>query len=76
MKKTVNYVKLQGTDTFIPGIGGLGSTLPPASKTVNLKMWVDSEFPTILFLTVNGRDSFIPLANVQIATTVADANNG
>lgn len=68
MRRQVKYAKLHGGDAFIPGIGGLGSTLPPQSKTLNLKMFIDSDFPTVLLVEINGQDHFVPLANIQIGS--------
>lgn len=66
MRKYVKYAKLQGQDTFIPGLGSLGSTLPSPSRTLNIQMFLDSEFPTLLFVNINGSGHSVPLANVQI----------
>lgn len=62
--RRLNYVKLHGGDAFIPGIGGLGSTLPSQSKTLDIKMYASDSG---VCLYVNGRDAFIPWANVQLA---------
>lgn len=74
MRRTVTYVKLQGTDAFLPGIGSFGNTLPPMSKKLDIKMFIDDRFPTLLFVQVGRRESFIPLANVQIAEIVPEAS--
>ncbi len=66
MRRRVTYVKLQGADTFLPGFGGLGSTLPPTNKTISgLNMYYDSETPTLLIIEIKGKEYFVPLANVQ-----------
>lgn len=62
--RKLNYVKLHGGDAFIPGIGGLGSTLPSQSKTLDMVMFASEAG---VCLSVNGRDAFIPWANVQLA---------
>lgn len=68
--KRVTYAKLQGTDAFIPGIGGVGTTLPPTGKTLkDLKMFDNGE--GILIIQLKGAvgqpiEAGVPLTNVQI----------
>lgn len=68
-KREVVYAKLQGTDAFIPGLGGLGNTLPPTMKALKLKMY---EVGDRLLIEVNGKKAFIPLTNVQVGVYAAD----
>lgn len=66
MRLEVTYAKLQGANNFIPGIGKLGESLPPMMSSLKTEMWIDSSVhPGLLFLTVNGKEGAVPLANIQ-----------
>lgn len=61
--RTVVYAKVH-QDIFVPGLGGLGVTLPPQNKTLNLKMfWEDGA----LLLVANGREIIVPQGNIVLA---------
>lgn len=64
--RKIKYVKLHGGDAFIPGIGGLGSTLPPQNKALNMVMTHTREGVHVNVL--NGKsEAIIPWANIQLA---------
>lgn len=81
MRKVV-YAKLQGTDAFIPGVGGLGTTLPPNNKSIGLEMY-DVGDKLLLRISSKGSgqrlnpgepgvkngvlEAFVPITNVQVA---------
>lgn len=50
----------------IPGIGQLEKELPPVNKTLKMEMYLDSDYPSVLLVQVNGMETFVPLANIQI----------
>lgn len=63
--RTVTYVKLHGTEAFIPGIGGLGTTLPSPNKSLNVHM---EHTEAGLYIQINNKvEITIPWANVQLA---------
>lgn len=63
--RIVTYAKLHGGDAFIPGMGNVGSTLPPTNKAWDLKMYYT---PDGLKLSVSGGkiEAMVPLANIQL----------
>jgi len=66
--RKISYAKLQGLDAFIPGIGGLGSTLPPLNKTIVDFAMYDGGTNLIL-VARNGNkrvEAAIPMMNVQV----------
>lgn len=69
--RKLRYVKLHGGDTFIPGFGSFGNTLPPSNKSVNLDM---VHTVTGIYVNVNkgAAETIIPWANVQIATYASE----
>lgn len=67
MKRKVTRARVHDMQIVIPGIGQLEKELPPQNKTLQLDMYIDSDFPTLLFVKVRGMEVTIPLANVQIA---------
>lgn len=71
MGRKIKYVKLHGGDTFIPGYGSFGNTLPPSNKSVQLEM---EHTETGIYVSVNngGAETIIPWANVQVATYVGE----
>lgn len=77
MRKVVTYAKLQNTDAFIPGIGGLGNTLPPSHKSLDLKMYEDTDEPGKLFVEATFKGlttkAGVPLGNVQIMVYAPEA---
>ena len=67
--RTITYAKLHGGDAFVPGVGGLGNTLPTQSKTLNnFQMFHTDNGVLVTFVNLNKRyDVVIPWANVQVA---------
>lgn len=67
--RQIRYVKLSGSDVFVPGFGSLGTTLPPGSKTLSLYMEHTQEG---VYINVNNSaaEATIPWANVQVAVYV------
>lgn len=66
--RKVTYAKIHG-DLFIPGLGGLGSTLPSQSKTVNLQMSYgqNEDGAEGLFLVANVNfEIFVPASSVLL----------
>lgn len=67
MRKTITYAKLHGTDAFIPEVGGLGTTLPPVNKTMELKMYAGTNgLELVIAYKGHPIECLIPWANVQI----------
>lgn len=64
--RRIKYLKLHGGDAFIPGIGGLGNTLPSPSKSLDLNMTHSEQG---VYIVINKTKAFclIPWANVQLA---------
>jgi hypothetical protein len=65
--RKITYAKLHGGDTFVPGFGSFGNTLPAAGKSVKL----DMEHTAIgIYVSINNgkAETMIPWANVQVAT--------
>lgn len=75
MKRAV-YAKLQGTDAFVPGLGGLGTTLPPANKSFKeFEMYWsagDALYVNITSLHNIKYEAVIPSANVQILSLLVE----
>lgn len=61
------YVKFHGMDVVIPGIGSLGTTMPPTNKTVKLRMY-ETALGVLLSFNNGSIESVVPWANVQLAT--------
>jgi hypothetical protein len=75
-------MKLQGTEAFLPGIGHLGTSLPPTNKSLpGLKMYIDSEFPAFVTVETTTAVAMVPLTNIQVAqfekevVTVVESSN-
>lgn len=60
--RKVTYAKLHGT-AFVPGVGHLGDSLPPTTKSIPLEMTATEEG---LNIKVKGVECMIPLTNVQL----------
>lgn len=76
MRRKVNYVKLHSSDTFLPGIGSVGNTLPPSNKTLNgLSIYFDTDTSDVLFLEVSGREYILPMASVQVLALSSEDNS-
>lgn len=66
MKRRVTAAKLHDLNVVIPGVGAMNVTnLPPQNKSYNSFHMYYTEHG--LELEINGVESIIPLANVQIA---------
>lgn len=61
------YAKLHGGDTFIPGYGSFGNTLPSQSKSVKMDM-EHAEKGVYIVLDGGKARTLVPWANVQIVT--------
>ena len=72
--RKITYVKLHGSDAFIPGVGGLGTTLPPQAKTLTLRM---HHTDVGVYLNINNgkSEAVIPWANVQLVVYGESVNN-
>lgn len=75
MAKKVLYLKTHQT-IFVPGLGDLGSTLPPIAKTVPaLDMEIEGEHVLIRGKSKSGLVSaLLPLANVVVLTYIDEAD--
>ena len=73
-KRRVAYAKLHDTDAFIPGVGGLGNTLPPTSKNLNMTMWRENGGDLEFEILLGGRkiEGAIPAATVKVVTYVSE----
>lgn len=69
MKKVVTYAKLQ-TELFIPGLGGLGTTLPPALKNIPNLIMHYTELG--LEITAGKHLIVVPPGNVVLAVTIPE----
>ena len=77
MRRYIKYAKLQGTDAFVPGIGGLGTTLPVVNKSFKtFSMYIDSEFPNFMTVEMNTTVALVPLTNIQIAVFTETPSTG
>lgn len=72
-QRQVTYVKLHGGDAFVPGIGGLGTTLPPTGKSLELRMYHGSE--GVEMVINNKIETLIPWANIQIVVYAYSPNS-
>lgn len=74
MKRQATYAKLHGTDAFIPGLGGLGNTLPPTKSFKDFKMfWTgDCLYLEMIALTGVKYEAAVPAANVQVVCLVVE----
>lgn len=66
MRRKVIRAKVHDMQVVIPGIGQLEKELPPVNKTLKMEMYLDSDYPSVLLVQVNGMETFVPLANIQI----------
>lgn len=66
-KRKVAYAKLHGTEAFIPGVGQIGSTLPPTNKSMELTMYY-TELGLEYTIQHGGKryEGAFPSANLQI----------
>lgn len=69
--RKIQYVKLHGGDTFVPGFGSFGNTLPSQGKSVKLDM-VHTTVGIYVNINNGKAETIIPWANVQIATYTAE----
>ncbi len=71
-RRKVIYAKLHA-DLFVPGVGTLGSTLPPPSKSVKLEM--ETDFIT-LFCKAGNVEFTHPCASIQVMVHPSEPNKG
>jgi hypothetical protein len=74
--RKVKYARLQSTDAFVPGIGGLGPRLPIENKTFQkFEMDTDNRVLLVRFVQRNVlTEALIPLTNVQILVLENEEN--
>lgn len=71
--RKIKYVKLQGSEAFIPGFGSFGTTLcwgrqQGGSKTFDLEIYENGDKLIIKGIRGNLKtEAFVPITNVQIA---------
>lgn len=63
ISRQVKYVRFQ-TSLFVPGAGDVGLALPNPSRHIDFKAISSAEG---VILTMKGRESLVPWANVVIA---------
>lgn len=75
MSKQVTYMKVH-QDIFVPGLGGLGNTLPPGNKTLAMSMETTEHGVQVDAKGPHGTNHsvLIPYANIVLAVLAPEAS--